>query len=153
MCGAPVRDITHITPLVTGISGGVAIIGVAIRCIATAGHFALDDIFAIAALVNAIPMGILEFIMSNDGFGKDIWTIPPAKIYRIVQASIAIRRRWPELIKCSSPGSQRYSTLWQSRSPRSHSCAFVFASFHAKSFASHATHFPLYRLRTGWPSH
>jgi hypothetical protein len=113
MCGAPVRDITHITPLVTGISGGVAIIGVVVRCIATAGTFALDDIFAIAALVNAIPMGILEFVMSNDGFGKDIWTIPPAKIYRIVQVSMLTRQNQSRLSKCSSPGSRRYSTSWR----------------------------------------
>lgn len=61
---------------------------------------ALDDIFAIAAIVagmyfcytvelrltvSALPMGILEFFMAADGFGKDIWTIPAAKIYRIVQ--------------------------------------------------------------------
>jgi len=89
MCGAPVRDITQITPIVSGVSGGFAILGVAIRCMATKGTFALDDIFAVSALIMALPMGILEFFMSSDGFGKDIWTIPPAKIYRIVQVSTA----------------------------------------------------------------
>jgi hypothetical protein len=44
--------------------------GVAVRCVATVGNFALDDIFAIAALVSALPMGVLEFVMSVDGFGK-----------------------------------------------------------------------------------
>jgi hypothetical protein len=87
MCGAPVRDITHITPIVTGISGGFAIIGVVVRCFATAGNFAPDDFFAIAALISALPMGILEFFMSADGFGKDIWTLTPKNIYRIVQVS------------------------------------------------------------------
>ncbi|KAH3928735.1 hypothetical protein HBH98_107900 [Parastagonospora nodorum] len=85
MCGAPVRDITDITPIMTGVFGGLAILGVAIRCVATKGAFALDDIFAVAALIVALPMGILEFVMSSDGFGKDLWTIPPANIYRIAQ--------------------------------------------------------------------
>lgn len=32
-------------------------------------------------------MGILEFVMSADGFGKDIWNIPAEKVYRIVKVS------------------------------------------------------------------
>ncbi|KAF1831964.1 hypothetical protein BDW02DRAFT_504140 [Decorospora gaudefroyi] len=84
MCGQPVRDITHITPIVTGISGGLATIAVIARCLISSA-LALDDAFVVAALVAALPMGILEFIMSADGFGRDIWTIPADKIYRIVQ--------------------------------------------------------------------
>jgi hypothetical protein len=85
MCGQPVRDITQITPIVSGVSGGAAIVAVIIRCLLTGGTFALDDAFVIAALVAALPMGILEFFMAADGFGKDIWTVPPKKIYRVVQ--------------------------------------------------------------------
>ncbi|KAF2709866.1 hypothetical protein K504DRAFT_429933 [Pleomassaria siparia CBS 279.74] len=85
MCGAPVRDITHITPIVSGVSGGAAILVVLIRCFPTGGAFTLDDMFAVAALVSALPMGILEFFMSADGFGKDIWNIPPENVYRIVR--------------------------------------------------------------------
>jgi hypothetical protein len=85
MCGHPVRDITHITPIVTGVSGGAAMLAVIVRCLLSRNSFGLDDAFVIAAFVSALPMGILEFIMSNDGFGRDIWTIPSAKIYRIVQ--------------------------------------------------------------------
>jgi hypothetical protein len=85
MCGHPVRDITHITPIVTGVSGGAAMLAVIVRCFLSSNNFGLDDAFVIAAFVSALPMGILEFIMSDDGFGRDIWTIPPAKIYRIVQ--------------------------------------------------------------------
>ncbi|KAL6706194.1 hypothetical protein ACN47E_005929 [Coniothyrium glycines] len=85
MCGQPVRDITHITPIVTGVSGGAAIIAVIARVLIAGTAFALDDIFAVAALVSALPMGILEFFMAADGFGKDIWNIQPEKIYRIVQ--------------------------------------------------------------------
>jgi hypothetical protein len=85
LCGQPVRDITHITPIVTGVSGGAALISVIIRSLLAGSVFGLDDFFAIAAMVAALPMGILEFFMAADGFGKDIWTIPPHKIYRIVR--------------------------------------------------------------------
>lgn len=87
MCGAPVRDITSITPIVSGVSGGLAIVAVIIRCISTGGMFAWDDIFAVLALITALPMGILEFFMSADGFGKDIWTIEPHNIYTIVKVN------------------------------------------------------------------
>lgn len=90
MCGQPVRDITHITPIVSGVSGGAAIIAVVVRCFPTGGVFALDDIFAIAALVSALPMGILEFIMAADGFGKDIWNIPHENIYRIIRVRSSV---------------------------------------------------------------
>ena len=92
MCGAPVRDITHITPIVSGVSGGFAILAVLVRCFPTGGEFALDDVFAVAALVSALPMGILEFVMSADGFGKDIWNIPAEKVYRIVKVSAFLKR-------------------------------------------------------------
>lgn len=85
LCGQPVRDITHITPIVTGVSGGAALLSVIVRSIRPGGVFGLDDLFAIAAVVAALPMGILEFFMAADGFGKDIWTIPAEKIYRIVK--------------------------------------------------------------------
>ncbi|KAL5416318.1 hypothetical protein PMIN03_002122 [Paraphaeosphaeria minitans] len=85
MCGAPVRDITHVTPIITGTSGGVAIIGVAVRVLMSGADFWLDDAMCVAALIFAIPMAILEFLMSGLGFGKDIWTLTPSQIYRIVQ--------------------------------------------------------------------
>ncbi|KAF2851925.1 hypothetical protein T440DRAFT_447354 [Plenodomus tracheiphilus IPT5] len=85
MCGQPIRDITHITPIVSGVSGGAALLSVIIRISLAGRNIALDDVAAIAAIVSALPMGILEFFMAADGFGKDIWTIPAKKIYRIVQ--------------------------------------------------------------------
>lgn len=85
MCGNPVRDNTMTTPIVTGVSGGLATIGVIIRCVRFDAYFGLDDAFAIASLVFAIPMGVLEFIMAKDGFGKDIWNIPFENIYRIIK--------------------------------------------------------------------
>jgi hypothetical protein len=87
MCGAEVRDITHITPIVSGISGGAALIAVVIRVWTSGAGFWLDDAMCVTALVFALPMAVLEFLMSNLGFGKDIWTLEPEAIYKIVQAS------------------------------------------------------------------
>ncbi|KAH7112486.1 hypothetical protein B0J11DRAFT_185921 [Dendryphion nanum] len=85
MCGQPVRDITHITPIVTGVSGAAAIIAVVVRSALAYASFSLDDMFAVAALISALPMGILEFFMAADGFGKDIWNIPHNNIYQIIK--------------------------------------------------------------------
>jgi hypothetical protein len=85
MCGKPVRDITHITPIVSGVSGGAALLVLVVRALITGGEYTLDDFFVLAAFAAALPMGILEFFMAADGFGRDIWTIPADKIYRIVQ--------------------------------------------------------------------
>lgn len=84
-CGQVARDITHITPIVTGVSGGIALLSVIFRIGLAGRNIALDDVFAMAAMIAALPMGILEFFMAADGFGKDIWTIPGEQIYRIVQ--------------------------------------------------------------------
>ena len=88
MCGAEVRDITHITPIIAGTSGGAAIIGVVVRVWMSGADFWLDDAMCVLALAFAIPMAVLEFLMSSLGFGKDIWTLTPAQIYRIVQVCI-----------------------------------------------------------------
>ena len=86
MCRLPTRDISHITPIVAGVSGGVALIAVIIRCIYAVGTFQVDDMSAVAAIAIAVPFGALEFALAADGFGKDIWTIPHANIYRIIKA-------------------------------------------------------------------
>ncbi|KAH7071086.1 hypothetical protein BKA63DRAFT_568239 [Paraphoma chrysanthemicola] len=85
LCGTPVRDIAHILPIVTATSGALALSMVVLRMFAIQDHFAHDDVFAIAAILSAIPMGVLEFIKAEDGFGKDIWTIPAPNIYRVVK--------------------------------------------------------------------
>jgi hypothetical protein len=72
---------------VSGVSGGFAILAVIIRCFPTGGRLELDDIFAIVALVFALPMGALEFVMSAQGFGKDIWNVEPENVYKIVKVS------------------------------------------------------------------
>ncbi|KAJ4358363.1 uncharacterized protein N0V89_002945 [Didymosphaeria variabile] len=101
MCGAPVRDITHITPIITGTSGAAAIIGVAVRVWMSGPDFWLDDAMCVAALVFAIPMAVLEFLMSGLGFGKDIWTLTPGQIYRIVQYTWLTEIFWFVAIGCT----------------------------------------------------
>ncbi|KAF2195064.1 hypothetical protein K469DRAFT_733817 [Zopfia rhizophila CBS 207.26] len=94
MCGAPVRDITSATPIVIGFSSGAALFAVITRCISTGGVFSPDDIFAVASMVFALPMATLEFFVSADGFGKDIWTIPTDKIYEMVKFTWLTETSW-----------------------------------------------------------
>lgn len=54
MCGQPVRDITHITPIVTGVSGGAAMIAVITRILVAGGITSLDDLFALVALMSVM---------------------------------------------------------------------------------------------------
>ncbi|KAI0120996.1 50S ribosomal protein L36e [Xylariales sp. AK1849] len=85
MCGVPIRDNTMVTPIVTALSGSLAIVAVAIRLVDSRRR-GLDggDICAVMGLGCALPMGILEFVVSVDGSGKDIWAIPFDKIKRII---------------------------------------------------------------------
>ncbi|KAI0022514.1 50S ribosomal protein L36e [Xylariomycetidae sp. FL0641] len=86
LCGAEVRDITSITPIVSATSGLLAIIFTVLRLWDSYSvGFSWADGFALAALIFSLPMGILEFFMSADGFGKDIWTLTPVRITRIVK--------------------------------------------------------------------
>ncbi|KAJ4292717.1 hypothetical protein N0V90_009380 [Kalmusia sp. IMI 367209] len=101
MCGAPVRDITHITPIISGTSGGAALIAVGIRVWMSGVDFWLDDAMCVVAIVFAIPMAVLEFLMSGLGFGKDIWTLTPDQIYRIVQYTWLTEICWFVSIGCT----------------------------------------------------
>jgi hypothetical protein len=94
LCEHPIRDITHITPIVTGVSGGLAIFAVVVRTIIAGAGIATDDILVIVALITALPMGILEFFMAADGFGKDIWNIPSEKVYTIVKVRESCRQKF-----------------------------------------------------------
>ncbi|EXJ84621.1 hypothetical protein A1O3_05291 [Capronia epimyces CBS 606.96] len=48
-------------------------------------RFQWADVAVVLALAFALPMGVMEFFMSSDGFGKDIWTLPFDKITRIIK--------------------------------------------------------------------
>ncbi|KAI0403197.1 hypothetical protein F4802DRAFT_616979, partial [Xylaria palmicola] len=87
LCGAEVRDNTVVTPVITAVSGTLALIAVIMRILAALSNRTLQpaDVCAILALVTGIPLAVLEFIMSTVGFGKDIWTLTPSRITRIVK--------------------------------------------------------------------
>ncbi|KAL1883188.1 hypothetical protein Daus18300_000246 [Diaporthe australafricana] len=87
LCGEPVRDITVITPLVTAISGAIAIMAVAMRLVDSLARDTLlhwSNFCIVLSLACSVVIGALEFPMSTYGFGKDIWTIPHDKITRII---------------------------------------------------------------------
>ena len=90
MCGAPVRDISHVTPLVIEISGAVAIVSVVIRCATSDSLFSLDNIFSVVALATAVPISIIGLYMPDDGFGKDVWTLTPRQISRTVKVILDV---------------------------------------------------------------
>ncbi|KAI0143003.1 50S ribosomal protein L36e [Xylariaceae sp. FL1272] len=85
LCGGEVRDNTAVTPIITAVSGILAIVAVVMRVldIFPNRNFMPADVCAIAALVIGIPLGVLELIMSTLGFGKDIWTLTPYRITHI----------------------------------------------------------------------
>ncbi|KAK5634283.1 hypothetical protein RRF57_009997 [Xylaria bambusicola] len=109
LCGVEVRDITATTPIITAVSGILAIIAVVIRVIDIFPNRSIQpaDVLAILALVTGIPLAVLELVseflplpvlrLGNDGagansttvsslgFGKDIWTLTPYRITHIVR--------------------------------------------------------------------
>ncbi|KAJ9297282.1 hypothetical protein DTO271G3_4575 [Paecilomyces variotii] len=85
LCGDPIRDRTMVTPVITGVSGGLAVIAVFLRLWDQYDHLQVGDISAVASLIFALPMGGLEFAMSHLGFGKDIWVLPFNNITKIIQ--------------------------------------------------------------------
>ncbi|KAE8132846.1 hypothetical protein BDV38DRAFT_287321 [Aspergillus pseudotamarii] len=85
MCGIEPRDISHITTIVTSVFMSLAITFTVMRCSESRDHFGPEDIFAILALIFAVPMGALEYPMAKDGYGKGIWTLPFDNITRIVK--------------------------------------------------------------------
>ncbi|KAI1624485.1 50S ribosomal protein L36e [Exophiala viscosa] len=88
LCQQPVRDNTAITPVITAVSGLLAIVCVLMRLADKYPHWERlqwADLCVVISLLLAIPMAVLEFYMSSAGFGKDIWTISFDNITRIVQ--------------------------------------------------------------------
>jgi hypothetical protein len=89
MCGAPIRDKSHIAPTITYATVSIAFVAIVLRCIARADRFALDDIFAVAAFIIALPQAIITVLMSKKGFGKDIWTLPADNITWILKVRLS----------------------------------------------------------------
>ncbi|KAF9889443.1 hypothetical protein FE257_007345 [Aspergillus nanangensis] len=85
MCQLPVRDISDITPNITSVFMSLGIVATFMRCLQFKKHFGAEDIFAVLALLAAVAMGALEYPMAKDGMGRDIWTIEPENISRIIK--------------------------------------------------------------------
>jgi predicted permease len=92
MCGAPIRDRSHIAPTITYATVSIALVAVVLRCIARADRFALDDIFAVVAFTTGLPQAIITVLMSKKGFGKDIWTLSAENITWILKVSLSPAR-------------------------------------------------------------
>ncbi|KAH8730153.1 hypothetical protein GQ44DRAFT_823495 [Phaeosphaeriaceae sp. PMI808] len=78
MCQRPVRDRTHISTVVAGITGGSAVLAVILRTIDVLvdGQFGWDDACTLAAGIWVIPMNAVQFPIGPAGFGRDAWTVP-----------------------------------------------------------------------------
>ncbi|KAK6853778.1 hypothetical protein PG995_010590 [Apiospora arundinis] len=75
LCNEPVRDNSTTTPVVTAISGALAVIFVAIRLLNNHLRGALNtaDLCAVLALVSSIPMDVIEFY--NNNVGAATWSV------------------------------------------------------------------------------
>jgi hypothetical protein len=110
VCGTPVRDMSTVTPIVIGISGGVATIAVIIRCSTSDALMSLDNVFAVAALASALPISVVGLYMPEDGFGTDVWTLTPGQITRIIKVALHVPVHDTSLTWHRSCGSAKSST-------------------------------------------
>ncbi|KAL2827879.1 hypothetical protein BJY01DRAFT_255555 [Aspergillus pseudoustus] len=101
LCGVQPRDISHTTPTVTSVFMSLAILATIARCVESRTHYGAEDIFAILAMVFAIPMAALEYPMAKDGYGKDIWTLPFGNITRIVKFTYILQILYIPALACT----------------------------------------------------
>ncbi|POS68616.1 hypothetical protein DHEL01_v212990 [Diaporthe helianthi] len=105
-CGEPVRDLTVITPVVTAVSGTFAIVAVVMRLVDSFNRGNMlnwSNLLIILALVSVlkdvcagqvtgmiihITLDADNSIVSTDGFGRDIWTLPHDNITEIIMVNI-----------------------------------------------------------------
>ncbi|KAI1338419.1 hypothetical protein F5Y15DRAFT_417064 [Xylariaceae sp. FL0016] len=87
LCHEPVRYKTRSSPLATAITGSIAILFVAARSSDRfiRREFGWADVCALLAMISALPMDVLEFLMTANGFGRDIWTLTAGQITRVVK--------------------------------------------------------------------
>lgn len=78
MCERPGHDDTKRTNIVCGITGGLAVVAVALRTwhAISNGIFEKDDLCALAAGVFVIIDNGVTFPTGPAGFGKDTWNVP-----------------------------------------------------------------------------
>ncbi|KAL0930145.1 CFEM domain-containing protein [Colletotrichum truncatum] len=88
MCGLPVRDERLKPPLVAGVGFGLAFIVYVLRlCSAMPGsgrELSWDDWTITACVILTIPPTVFAFTLSDNGLGKDIWTLPLKNIENVL---------------------------------------------------------------------
>lgn len=93
MCQAPIRD-KHLQPLVIGLTGG-ALAGLAfiMRLCSTfskSGGRSLgwDDHLATVAVVLSVPPTVFSITLTQNGLGKDMWTLPLQNIKNVLMVRL-----------------------------------------------------------------
>ncbi|KAI4717643.1 hypothetical protein E4T48_06151 [Aureobasidium sp. EXF-10727] len=88
MCGAPVRD-QHLKPLLIGVIGGaIAFVIFVLRLCsvlpASGRHMGMDDYAICVAVALGTPPTVFSVLLSKNGLGKDMWTLPLANIEHVL---------------------------------------------------------------------
>ncbi|KAL2172386.1 hypothetical protein VTG60DRAFT_6225 [Thermothelomyces hinnuleus] len=88
LCKEPVRDRSLVAPIATAITGGLALSFVLLRVYESGfrkKEFHWADLWAVLAMISSIPMDVGEFFMRAHGMGRDIWTLTPEEITKVVK--------------------------------------------------------------------
>ncbi|ETS73507.1 hypothetical protein PFICI_14453 [Pestalotiopsis fici W106-1] len=88
MCGQPVRD-DSATPLLVGVIGGaIALLVFIMRMCATLPHkgrqLGWDDYTMAITVALAVPPTVFSVLLSDNGLGKDMWTLPLQNIENVL---------------------------------------------------------------------
>ncbi|KAJ0116653.1 hypothetical protein J7T55_009803 [Diaporthe amygdali] len=88
MCGVPVRDETATPTIVAAVGFGLAtfvyILRICSALPANGRELGWDDWTITATLLLTIPPTIFAFLLSANGLGKDMWTLPMYKIENVL---------------------------------------------------------------------
>lgn len=95
ICGAEVRD-NSTTPLLIGVIGGaIALLAFLMRmCSGFVGRpMGWDDLTMALCVALAVPPTVFSVLLSNNGLGKDMWTLPLQNIENVLFVSLALTLR------------------------------------------------------------
>lgn len=94
MCGQPVRD-DSATPLLVGVIGGaIALLVFIMRMCAIIPNkgraLGWDDYTIAITVALAVPPTVFSVLLSKNGLGKDMWTLPLKNIENVLFVRIPI---------------------------------------------------------------
>ncbi|KAI3393294.1 hypothetical protein diail_4476 [Diaporthe ilicicola] len=88
MCGVPPRDDSAIPTIVAAVGFGIALFVYILRmcsCMPTNGRqLGWDDWTITATVLFTVPPTVFAFLLSENGLGKDMWTLPLYKIENVL---------------------------------------------------------------------